>query len=312
MSHSKRPVPVDENSDGPKIRERLHETKEILETGGVDLPGVGGFLYIWKKLGLKGALLAMLLVGFPIGRYSLLRSAVYSGIPRMVGGFGLEFKAEEWSPALFSLEATARNVEMRVPSDDKPVFTAGEIRFGDRPTSFKVNGRSADGVFEISGNAAVFRSLDTPEPKSDYGLKTASFDREASSAAGDYPFEMSVYLEYISAGAYGKMVPVTTIIPVKGLIGGTVKVVRTSAKTECAGSLMMKDVSFAPNPLMLTKASDFDVVQRSLVNVAYSGAFDLCNGTNSEPEPKGSVVPPASLALTRLTEHRRQRRRLPV
>jgi hypothetical protein len=421
MSHSKRPVPVDEDSADGKIRERLHETKEIFETGGVELPGVGGFLYIWRKLGLKGALLAMLLVGFPIGRHSLLRSAVYSGIPHMVGGFGLEFKADEWSLALFNLDATARNVEMRVPSDEKPVFTAGEIEFhgspwtflrglpdlltfhffgwhqafneivikhgelhlersltgrlnwddfvaavpqeriqeavdgvyqihalrledlrisyiehipggsgdgviktaeaqvkvdevrgtianlsqpsqsGERPTSFKVNGRSADGVFEISGNAALFRSKDAPDSKPDYGLKTASFDRSASSA-GDYPFELSVYLENISAGAYGRMVPVTTIIPVKGLIGGTVKVVRTGAKTECAGSLMMKDVSFAPNPLMLPKASDIEVVRRGLVNVAYSGVFDLCDGTNSEPAPKGPGVPPASLALARLTE----------
>ena len=143
-------------------------------------------------------------------------------------------------------------------------------------------------AFTLDLNAALFRSKDAPDSKPDYGLKTTSFDRSASSA-GDYPFELSVYLENISAGAYGKMVPVTTIIPVKGLIGGTVKVVRTDAKTECAGSLMMKDVSFAPNALMLPKASDIEVVRRGLVNVAYSGAFDLCDGTNSEPAPKGQA-----------------------
>jgi hypothetical protein len=65
---------------------------------------------------------------------------------------------------------------------------------------------------------------------------------------------------------------------------------------------MMKDVRFAPNPLMLPKSSDFEVVQRGLVNVAYSGAFDLCNGANPEPASKGPGVPPASMALARLTE----------
>ena len=76
---------------------------------------VGTILYLWRKLGFKGMLLVILLVGFPLGQYSLLRSAVYSALPGMVGGFGLEFYAEEWSLAPLSLRATARNVRIHAP-----------------------------------------------------------------------------------------------------------------------------------------------------------------------------------------------------
>jgi hypothetical protein len=399
--------------------------KETLEAGGIDLPGVGAFLFVWRKLGFKGMLLVVLLVGFPLGQYSLLRSAVYSALPRMAGGFGLEFHAEEWSLAPLSLRATARNVRIHAPVDEKPALTAGEIEFqgstwtflyglfdmltfhlfglqqpfnqvtirhgeihiersltghlnwtdfieavpqtrvheavqgiyqvnalvlddlrisytehipggsgdgiirtaeaqvkidemrgqivdliqpeqsGERPTRFTVRGRSADGVFEISGNLALFPpklGASKPSQNGDFILAEAGRPDSRGAAPPGRPFELSIYLENIAAGAYGKMVPVTTIIPVNGVIAGRTRVISTGAKPECEGSLTLKDVRFAPNSLVLTKATDFEAVRTKVEGFSYSGPFELC-GTNLEtPSAPDRSEPPASTMLVSLTE----------
>jgi hypothetical protein len=414
---------VDSSSQG--IRNRFHKMKETLEAGGIDFPGVGTILYLWRKLGFKGMLLVILLVGFPLGQYSLLRSAVYSALPGMIGGFGLEFYAEDWSLEPLSLRATARNVRIHAPSDEKPALTAGDIEFqgsvetflysffdmvtfhlfglpqpfnkvtvrhgeihlersltghlnwsdfieavpqtrvdeavqgiyqvnalvledlrisyiehiqggsgdgiirtaeaqvkidemrgqivdliqpkrsGERPTRFNLRGRSADGVFEISGNVALFppkSGAPKPPRNDDVILATAGRQDSQVSALPGRPFELSIYLENIAAGAYGKMVPVTTIIPVNGVIAGRAKVVSTGVKPECEGNFTLKDVRFAPNALILTKVSDFEAVRTKVEGFSYSGPFELC-GTKLEtaPAPDRSE-PPASTMLVSLTE----------
>jgi hypothetical protein len=85
-----------------------------------------------RRLGVKAALI-LVLIGFPLGQYSLIGYAVNSSLPALAGDFGLVFHAEEWSYRPFSLTAIARNVVMRskhdVERDGKPLFTAGEIEF---------------------------------------------------------------------------------------------------------------------------------------------------------------------------------------
>ena len=87
-------------------------------------------------------------------------------------------------------------------------------RSGERPIRFNLRGRSADGVFEISGNVALFPPKSgAPKPPRNDNVILAAAARFTGLALPGRPFELSIYLENIAAGAYGKMVPVTTIIP---------------------------------------------------------------------------------------------------
>jgi hypothetical protein len=430
MSHSEKQP--SQSSAFSRLQDRLHHAKELFETGGVDFPGVGGLLWITRKFGIKGTLLIFLLVGFPLGEYSILRSAVYSAVPKTIAGFGLKFEAEEWSLSLLKLQATARNVRLLGPSDEKPVFTASEVelhgsigtllrslpdmvtlhvfgwhhpfneivvrhgelhlersltgylnwnefiesvperlrkdaasgvyqiqgvrfedfrvtyvenlpggsgegviktaqaqvkvdeirgtftdlmqpaRSGDQPTNFKIQGRSADGVFEIAGKAAFFpsKSEAATEPESESDIRKVSFGSKSAKKAG-LPFEMSVYLENIAAGALGRMVPTKTIVPAEGLIGGTVKIIRVSDDAKCEGDFIVKDVRFAPNPLVITDPVAVEAARKSLLSdPPYSGPAGLCTtpGSNPDPiavpppsEPKGTA-PPFSSTMTRLTQ----------
>ncbi|MEQ1912542.1 MAG: hypothetical protein ABMA15_27230 [Vicinamibacterales bacterium] len=394
--------------------ERLDGAKELLEAGGLEVPGVSAFLLVWRKFGFKGLLFLILFVGFPIGQYSALRYAVYSGLPRMVGGFGLEFEAEEWSLAPFAMRATARNVRMSGSSMDRPVLTAGEIefhgsawtilrglpdmltfhvfggtqpfneivvrhgelhlersltghmnwsdfvasvpagrfedaisgvyrvnelrfedfrvtyvesvpggsadglirtaqtqvkvdevrgtitdmapprQFGERPTRFKLNGRSADGLFELSGSAALFLPEGTTLP-ADENIRRVSLTPGGQAV---YPYEVSVYLENIAAAAYGRMVPVSTIVPINGIIAGTTTIVRTGARPECKGAFKMTAVRFAPNPLVVTEPSDVEIVRQVVADTVYTGPFQLCDTQLLD----ATAERPAATVLTSLTQ----------
>jgi hypothetical protein len=419
MSKSDAPDAPGEHSSSP-IHERLNHAKEVLEAGGLELPGVSPFLFVWKKFGIKGLLFIILFVGFPAGEYSALRYAVYSGLPRTVGGFGLTFTAEEWSLSPLKMRAVARNVRVSTPSGKEPVLTAGEIEFqgsawtllrglpdmltfhmfggtqpfneivvrhgelrlersltghlnwtdvvaavpqarfadavtgvyrvneleledfrvtytehlpggssdgvirsaqaevkldevrgtisdlappeesGQRPTRFKLNGRAAAGVFEVAGSAALFHPNDEAHGGADSGpgTRTVSFEPAVSSGL---PFEVSVYLENIGAAAYGQMVPVSTIVPVNGLINGRTNVVHNGQAPSCSGGFTMTDVRFAPNPRVVTNPSDADVIKRLVSDLVYTGPFELCG---AQPTQWKDDAPdrPAAFALARLTE----------
>jgi len=174
-------------------------------------------------------------------------------------------------------------------------------RLGDRPTRFTVNGRSADGLFEVTGTAALFlpegvERLEEPPLVANGG----SLRRVSSAADAQYPYEMSVYLENIAAGAYGRMVPVTTIVPTNGVIEGKTTIVRTTGAPQCQGGFTMRNVRFAPNPLVLTRPDQAEVVRRGVENLVYTGPFQLCEGTGLLGEP-GTAERPAAVALTNLT-----------
>jgi hypothetical protein len=417
------PVPdsVEPHGDGKKksLHKQIDRVEEKLQIAGLELPGVTGALYLWRKLGWKGAVLMMLFVGFPVGQYSALRYAVYSALPRTVGGFGLDFEAEEWSLAPFSMRAVARNVSVAAPHDDKAVFTASEVQFqgsawtllrglpdmltfhlfggpqpfneivirngelhlersltgrlnwadfveaipqarfeealagvyrinnlrvedfrvsyvehmpggsgdglirtvqaqikmdeitgtlsdlrppekpGERPTRFKINGRSADGVVQVAGTAALFPLEGESRVASDDPLRRVSNDGARASTA--YPYEMSVYLENIAAAAYGRMVPVTTIVPVNGIIAGNTTIVYTGAEPTCQGSFTMTNVKFVPNPLVLNDPDDLEVVRRAVAATPpYSGPYALCDATDLTTSA-GQLQQPAGLVLTDFT-----------
>ncbi len=398
---------------------RLDAAKEALELGGLEIPGISPLLFLWRKLGIKGVALCMLFVGFPVGEYSALRYAVYSGLPRMIGGFGLDFEAKEWSLSPFSMRAVARDVVVKEPGGEQAVFTAAEVefhgsawtllrglpdmltfhmfggqqpfndiivkhgelhlersltghlnwadfveavpearlndaldgiyrinsirledfrvsyvenipggsgdgvirtaqaqvkvdevtgtitdivppaQFGDRPTRFKINGRSADGVFEFSGAAALFPPEGGTRSTAGEGIRRVSLGGDEASVS--YPYEISVYLENVAAGAYGRMVPVTTIVPVNGIIAGTTKIVHTGVKPTCSGGFTMTNVRFAPNPLVLTNPDEVEVVRRGVSNLVYTGPFQLCD-SGAVPAAAGRTQPPAAGMVARLAE----------
>lgn len=175
-------------------------------------------------------------------------------------------------------------------------------RRGEIPTSFKVNGRSADGVFEIQGKAAFFPSKDSmPDSDGESDMHQVSM-KEGGEGGRSYPYEMSVYLENVAAAAAGKMVPVLHIVPVNGSVGGTTKFIRTATDLRCEGGFTLKDVRFAPNPLKVTKPSDVETVKLLAKDVAYTGPFEFCSDgedVNLPAAPAGE--PPASIIMTRLT-----------
>jgi hypothetical protein len=87
--------------------------------------------YLWTRLGIRGLLPLVLLVVLPIGTYSFFRYAVNFTIPKLVGDFGVEFEAEDWTLRPLSLTCIARNVRLHPPHDTlaAPVFTADEVEF---------------------------------------------------------------------------------------------------------------------------------------------------------------------------------------
>lgn len=173
--------------------------------------------------------------------------------------------------------------------------------WGARPTRFKFNGRSAAGVFEVAGSAALFAPEGSPRD-GDSTVARVSLDSKPAQPA--YPFELSVYLENIAAAAYGQMVPISTIVPINGIINGRTTIVRNDADAQCSGGFTMREVRFAPNPLVVTDPRDLEVVRQLVANVVYSGPFELCDPSNipgsnrSTPSMPGDR--PAAFALARL------------
>lgn len=403
-----------------RLRHRLEHGKEFFEAGGVELPGISTLFLAWKKFGIKGLLFIVLFIGIPTGEYSVLRYAVYSGLPRTVGGFGASFSAEEWSISPLRLRAVARNVKVSA-SGGQPIFTAGEVEFagsvwtllrglpdmvtfhvfgwrqpfneivirhgnlhlerslsgrlnwselvaavprarfdeamsgvyriheltiedsrvryiehlpggtadgifrsaqaevtleqlngsitdleppeepGSQPTRFVMKGRSASGVFEVSGSGALL--VGAPDITSDKGARAVRASNSEPVGGGHY--EASIYLENIAAAAYGQMVPITTIVPINGTINGKTTVLVRNGELECRGAFTMKEVRFAPNREIVTDPQNAEVVSRLLVNLVYSGPFELCQSEALAGAGSGSGAAaerPAAYALSRLTE----------
>jgi hypothetical protein len=399
---------------GEKRAHHLVERGKVaLELGGVGVPGVDTLLVLWRKFGLKRLFWVVLLVGVPVSDYSLLRWAVYSGIPRTVGNLGVAFEAEEWSLKPLSLTAVAYNVKVRAPHDEAPVFTAGEMKFtgsiwtflrglpdmvtfhlfgGDqpfneievkhgelrverspagginlqealasvplerqqdaldgvyqvqalklddvrvtyvehlsagasdgifrtaqaevyvdqiqgtivdlvrpkdddeRPTRINLQARSASGTIHIQGDAAIFRPRKQDSNERQNGGAPLRVGNRAADADGPL-FDLTVALANVGAAAYGKMVPVTTIVPTEGSINGTTKVKRRVRALDCEGYFTVSNVKFGPNPAVFTDPASFEIVKRGLATVPSDGQFDICGRTPGDGLRASADAAPAT------------------
>jgi hypothetical protein len=125
------PAPKPPVSLAERLRERFDRFWEWVEAAGVEVPGVRTFLYLWRKVGVKGLVPLICVIGYPLGEYSLLSYAVNRTVPALANDFGVEFDAEEWSYHPFALKAVARNVRIKPEHDRQaaPIFMAGEVIF---------------------------------------------------------------------------------------------------------------------------------------------------------------------------------------
>jgi hypothetical protein len=167
-----------------------------------------------------------------------------------------------------------------------------------RPTRFNFHGRAADGVVQVEGVGAFVSADATSKPEA----AAAAPDLKAVSAVGATgtppDAETQVHLESIGAAAYARMVPSTTIVPIRGTIQGNISMLRTGTVWECRSNVVMNDVQLAPNPRVLVAKADFAAVQRALQPVVGSGTFDACRPFGGAPGPEGRPASrPASLMM---------------
>jgi hypothetical protein len=115
-----------------RLRDRIDHGKEWLEAAAIELRGASTALMLWKKFGFTGLLIVFLIVGGPLGEYSVISRFVNATLPQTAGDFGVRFEAADWSYHPLSLRAVARDVTIRpahANNNVAPVFTAGEVEF---------------------------------------------------------------------------------------------------------------------------------------------------------------------------------------
>jgi hypothetical protein len=157
----------------------------------------------------------------------------------------------------------------------------------ERPTSFQMKARTADGVIEMKGEAALFStgSAASAQP----GLVKVSTGGSMNAESAGPTYSMKLYLENIGMGAFARMVSTTTIQPVKGTLRGNLELARerSTAPVVCHANLVAEDVQFAPNPRLIPARDDRDKIQ--LANYHMSGPYDPCPA--SGPAPAGDQSP---------------------
>lgn len=168
----------------------------------------------------------------------------------------------------------------------------------ERPTGFQLKARTADGVIEMKGEAALFSTGAAGTLPSSSLVKVSTGGALAAEASGP-TFSIKLYLENIGMGAFARMVPTTTIQPVKGTLRGNLELVRAAPATTvaCRANLVAEDVQFAPNPRMIPARDDYNKIQRQLIDYRMTGPYDPCPhpGVVSPGQPQ---VPPADSPST--------------
>lgn len=152
-----------------------------------------------------------------------------------------------------------QSTQARVFADDvKGAFTGlvAPASRSELPTTFELEGRSSDGIVQISGRGAFF----SPAGET---LSTA-------------PVVLKVYLENLGMGAYGRTVSTTSLMPVRGTLRGTVDVERTLERLTCRSTLIADEVEFAPNPRVVLARAEYDRLTYDLRGYRASGPFDPC------------------------------------
>jgi hypothetical protein len=164
----------------------------------------------------------------------------------------------------------------------------------ERPTAFQVKARTADGVIEMRGDAALFST--DPVSSGASVVRVSSGGTPVAAHVGP-SFSMKLYLENIGMAAFAQMVPTTTIQPVKGTLRGNLEIVRAAPTgVVCHANLVAQDVQFAPNPRMIPSRDEFDRVQRQLAGYHTSGAYNPCLSPSglSDREHDGNVGGPST------------------
>lgn len=111
------------------LHTRVQQALKRLAPFGISIPGADFFMAWWKKLGLRWTVALCVVIFVPISEISLLNFAMKTGVPYMVGDFGVSFEAEDWDLHLFGLRGTAHNVRLARDGRSAPVLTADEIEF---------------------------------------------------------------------------------------------------------------------------------------------------------------------------------------
>jgi hypothetical protein len=180
-----------------------------------------------RRLGAVGVLPLALLALLPLGVYALLSHSVRSTIPALIGDYGVELVADDWTIHPLSLSAVARNMTLRPPHDRAatPPFSGDEVEFRGTLASV-VSGLSKDVLHIVTfgwiGSAqpfteAVVRRGELHLERSDTGrLNWADFwdvvpaSRKDQIRSGVFPVEAIIvdrlkisYLEHIPGRSGG-------------------------------------------------------------------------------------------------------------
>lgn len=124
------------------------------------------------------------------------------------------------------------------------------------PTIYDLKGRTADGIVQISGRGAFF----PPRGRSATGML----------------INTKLYLENIGLASYGRMVATTSLLPIRGTVGGTIEVRDTGGAPTCRSTLTADGVEFAPNSQTVLVRNQYDQLAGDLRGYRTSGAFNPC------------------------------------
>jgi hypothetical protein len=177
-----------------------------------------------------------------------------------------------------------QTTQARVYADDVKGSFGGVVvpsSSADLPTSFELEGRSSDGIVQVSGRAAFFPP--------------------GAGAEGVAGLDVKVYLENVGMGAYGKTVSTTSLMPVRGTLRGTVNVTRAEGRVNCRSTLIADDVEFAPNPRVVLARAQYDRLAYDLRGYRASGPFDPCGTGAEDPSQTASGVLASFNTQTTLT-----------
>ena len=91
-------------------------------------------------------------------------------------------------------------------------------------------------------------------------------------------------------GAYGRMVSTTSLLPVRGTVGGTLEIKRIGDATSCRSTLVADGVEFAPNPRIVLLRAQYDQLASDLSGYRTSGPFDPCGVDRVVPNRTATSV----------------------
>lgn len=158
---------------------------------------------------------------------------------------------------------------------------AGPVERRERPTSFSVEGRTADGRISINGNANFFHWA---RPSSgQIALVKAGLSADWSPV-----FTVGVYLENVATAAVGRMVPSSTIMPASGTMTGRIDLAIDEQNVACKTDLQLHNVTYTVNVDSPAAAGRSEAIHQGLRQVNVTRRILVgCEGsrTNTQYRP---------------------------